>query len=40
MPRPEREQLFQQLLAYFDNHGVLPDFTLEKVRDDHGLVDH
>jgi hypothetical protein len=29
----EREQLYNQLRAYVDEHGALPDdFTLEKVR--------
>ena len=24
----ERESLYQRLLEYFDEHGVIPDFTL------------
>jgi hypothetical protein len=23
-----REELYQQLLSYFDEHGVIPDFTV------------
>ncbi len=25
----ERENLYQQLLMYFDEHGVLPDFSIK-----------
>lgn len=27
-----REELYSQLLSYFDEHGALPDFTLRKAR--------
>lgn len=26
----DRDELFRQLLAYFNDHGVVPDFTLAK----------
>lgn len=26
----DRDELFRVLLAYFDEHGVLPEFTLQK----------
>ncbi len=26
----ERDALYEQLLAYFDEHGVIPDFTIER----------
>lgn len=29
----ERESIYQQLLAYFDEHGVLPDFSLTPPSD-------
>jgi hypothetical protein len=30
----ERSILFDQLLGYFDEHGVIPDFTLAKRKSD------
>ena len=29
-PVDEREQHYTALLHYYDEHGVIPDFTLEK----------
>lgn len=29
----DREQLYDRLLAYFDEYGVVPDFTIQKVSD-------
>jgi hypothetical protein len=26
----ERDALYQQLLSYYDEHGVIPEFSLEK----------
>lgn len=26
----QREDIYHELLAYFNEHGVIPDFTLEK----------
>ena len=26
----DREVLYEQLLGYFDEHGVIPEFSLEK----------
>ncbi len=28
-----RENIFQELLIYFNEHGVIPDFKLERVGD-------
>ena len=30
---PDRAVLYQQLLAYFDEHGVIPTFTLGITHD-------
>ena len=29
----DREHLYSQLIAYFDEHGTVPDFTLGKTED-------
>jgi len=28
--RPDREYFYQALLEYFDKHGIIPDFKIEK----------
>lgn len=30
---PDRDLFYRQLLAYFNDHGVVPDFTLERNPD-------
>jgi len=29
---PDREHLYGQLLAYFNDHGVIPEFTLTETK--------
>jgi hypothetical protein len=36
---PDRELIYSHILGYFDEHGVIPDFSLKphaKPGDDHG----
>ena len=28
----DRDVLYKQLLIYYDEHGVIPDFTIERAR--------
>ena len=30
-PESDRELMYNQLLDYYDNHGVIPDFDLKQV---------
>lgn len=30
--RPERESIYKDILAYYDEHGQIPDFHLEAKR--------
>lgn len=33
----DREVLYSQLLSYFNEHGVIPDFTLARAPEQTGL---
>lgn len=28
--KPDRENYYDQLLAYYDEHGIIPDFKIER----------
>lgn len=30
--KPHREDIYNKILRYFDEHGVIPDFSLEEIK--------